>query len=543
MPDLSSAEIRQPTRHLKLGRYRLPIGAPHLKLLRKSIPFWKILDQYRIPSSVLRVPITFPADRFAGTMLSAMCVPDLQGTQGSYSYFFTGPVVEKSVGGREVQVKLEGDRIAGEMLGPENPILPGEVLKAPFTVRLGAGGGATLEISGKQHELPLGAYTDWIQVDFGLGLGLSINGICRFRLLESGERFRLYATPVNIDPSKPVLPISHPQIFSIFLSKLIGRFSTLGLAEDTWALNEGVLDEQAFLDQVDGIHGEREKMFFEMLDRTRRGVLACVFDSTDRVQHMFMRFLDPADPSAPKSEYADVIPDTYARMDTMVARVFDQVDIEDPETLVVVMSDHGFKSFRRGVNLNSWLHQNGYLALKEGKERSGEWFESVDWDKTRAFALGLGGIFINQRGREAKGIVAPEDVKALTDELTAKLNGLVDPLLGKVAIQEAYSADKVFTGPYRDKAPNLIVGYAAGWRASWDGVRGIVDDVVFDDNDKAWSGDHCIDPKLVPGVLIANQNLAANMPEPSIQDIAPTLLDLFGIPTPKHMDGRSLAPA
>jgi predicted AlkP superfamily phosphohydrolase/phosphomutase len=542
LPDLASAEIRQPTRHFKLGRYRIPIGPPQLKLLRKSIPFWKILDQYRIPSSILRVPITFPADRFEGTMLSAMCVPDLQGTQGSYTYFFSGPVQEKSIGGREIKVDVKDGRIEAELEGPDNPIVPGEKLKAPFAVRVDAKEKrATLEISGKEYALPLAEYTDWIQVDFKLGLGLGINGICRFRLLEVESQFRLYVTPINIDPSKPVLPISHPRIFSIFLSKLIGRFSTLGLAEDTWALNEGVLDEKAFLDQVEGIHEEREKMFFEMLSRTPHGVLACVFDSTDRVQHMFMRFLDPRDPSV-KSEFADVIADTYTRMDQMIARVFEEVDIDDPANLVVVMSDHGFKTFRRGVNLNSWLLQNGYLFLKEGVDVSGEWFEGVDWNRTRAFALGLGGIFLNVKGREANGIVEPgAEAKQLTDELATKLTGLVDEAGGGVAIQKAYASEGVFRGPYRDQAPNLIVGYAAGWRASWDGVRGIVNDVVFDDNDKAWSGDHCIDPKLVPGVLFANQMLAEKAPEPSIEDVAPTLLDLFGIPVPKHMDGRSLA--
>ncbi|HVY47476.1 MAG TPA: alkaline phosphatase family protein, partial [Minicystis sp.] len=543
LPDLSSAEIRPPVKSLKLGKYRIPIGKPQLKLLRKSIPFWKILDEYRIPSSILRVPITFPADRFAGTMLSAMCVPDLQGTQGSYTYFYTGPVTEKSIGGREIHVEIKDGKVAGELTGPENPIVPGETLRTTFTVKLGEkGAGAKLVLGDTEHDLPVGKYTDWVEVDFALGLGLKVSGICRFRLIEAAPGFKLYVTPINIDPSKPALPISHPQIFSIFLSKLIGRFSTLGLAEDTWALNEGVLDEKAFLDQVDGIHAEREKMFFEMLSRTPRGVLACVFDSTDRVQHMFMRFLDERGSGEDQAKYRDVIPETYAKMDEMVGRALAKIDVEDPRNLVVVMSDHGFKSFKRGVNLNSWLLANGYMALEEGRTSAGEWFEGVDWTKTKAFALGLGGIFINEKGREAKGIVAPGESAALAAEIAEKLTGLTDPGAdGAVAVQEVYPSERVFKGPYKDRAPNLIVGYAAGWRASWDGVRGIADGVIFDDNDKAWSGDHCIDPKLVPGVFFCNQNLAEKVPEPSIEDVAPTLLDLFGVPVPKHMDGRSLA--
>lgn len=534
LPDLSSAEVKPARRHLAIGPYRIPIGAPRLRLLRKSIPFWRILGRYRVPCAVIRVPITFPPDRFSGMMLSAMCVPDLRGTQGSYTCFTTAAPAGGPTEGSHVKVVVRDGRVSSELEGPENPIRPKQTLKVPFTVEL-APAGATLSISGRTVELPIGRYTDWVPVEFALGLGLRMQGICRFRLIEASPDFRLYVSPINIDPAKPILPISHPRFFSVFLAKLIGRFATLGLAEDTWALNDRVLDEAAFLEQVDDIQEEREKMFFELLRRTKRGVLACVFDSTDRVQHMFMRHLDGGD-----ARWANVIADLYAKMDRLVARVLDEVDIDDDRNLVLVLSDHGFKSFRRGVNLNSWLWQNGYLALKEGLSRSGEWLDGVDWSKTRAFALGLGGIFLNLRGRESQGIVDPDEARPLTDELVQKLSGLVDSDLKQVAVQEVYPAYRVYHGPYKDQAPDLIVGYAAGWRASWEGVRGVVNKVIFDENTKAWSGDHCIDPKLVPGVLFTSCPLGSAAAEPHLVDVAPTLLDLFGVPTPKHMDGRSL---
>jgi predicted AlkP superfamily phosphohydrolase/phosphomutase len=353
-------------------------------------------------------------------------------------------------------------------------------------------------------------------------------------------------TPINIDPENPILPISHPRIFATFLSKLVGRYSTLGLAEDTWALNEGVLDEDAFLEQAWANHAEREGMFFEMLKRTPKGLITCVFDGTDRIQHMFTRYLDDDHPAMQKTnadpKYKTVIEDTYAKMDEMLGRVLKDIDLNDPSTLVAVLSDHGFQNFRRGVNLNSWFLKNGYLALEKGRTESGDWFVGVDWTKTKAFALGLGGVFLNVKGREAKGIVAEEDAKALADEIAAKLTGLVDPENGQVAIQKAYASHKLYDGPYADDAPDLVIGYSAGWRASWDGVRGLANDVVFDDNEKAWSGDHCIDPELVPGVLICNHKLTAK-DKPVISDLAPTLLDLFGIPAPRHMDGKSLVGA
>jgi predicted AlkP superfamily phosphohydrolase/phosphomutase len=216
--------------------------------------------------------------------------------------------------------------------------------------------------------------------------------------------------------------------------------------------------------------------------------------------------------------------------------------VTDPRTLVAVLSDHGFKTFRHGVNLNSWLHQQGYLALQPGCPTSGEWFQHVDWSRTRAFALGLGGIFLNVRGREAEGVIAPgAEAIELADELAARLSGLVDPHTGQVAIQEAFAAHRLYHGPYADQAPDLVVGYAPGWRASWDGVRGLVNDTVFDDTTRAWSGDHCIDPREVPGVLICNQDLRrVDGMSPGIADIAPTLLEAFGIPAPRHMDGRAL---
>jgi predicted AlkP superfamily phosphohydrolase/phosphomutase len=549
MPDLSSAEVRPPRRHLDIGDWRIPLGKPELKLLRKSRPFWEVLGRYQVPCSILRVPITFPPEKFHGTMLSAMCVPDLQGSQGSFTYYSSAGDTGDAIGGQRVAVEIDGDRIESRLRGPANPIRKdGKMVELPFSVTLRrAEKKAILKVGRRKVPLEVGAYSDWVPVVFPLGLGLKLRGICRFRLLEMEPGFRLYVTPINIDPENPILPISHPRFFSVFLSKLVGRFATLGLAEDTWALNEGVIDEKAFLEQAWANHAEREAMFFQMLRRTPKGVIACVFDGTDRIQHMFMRYLDdehPAHARAPNhEEFASVIPDTYQRMDEMVGRVFEQVDMDDPETLVAVLSDHGFQTFRRGINLNSWLIENGYLVLEEGREQSGEWFRGVDWSKTRAFAVGLGGIFLNVEKRESQGVVPAAEANALADELAAKLSGLIDPESGKVAIREVYPAHELYKGPYAEDAPDLIVGYSAGWRASWDGVRGICGGPVFDDNTKAWSGDHCIDPKLVPGVLITNRKLGGADHEPAISDLAPTLLDLFGVPAPRYMDGRSLSPA
>ena len=551
LPDLSSAEVRPPRRHLSLGPYRIPLGRPQVRLLRKSRPFWDELGRHGVPASILRVPITFPAEPFAGTMLSAMCVPDLAGTQGTFTLYSSeaadvaGPIEE---GGRRVRVKVRHERVDSWIEGPANPLRKdGRVARLRLRLDIDRQAGtATARVGRRRVTLRPGAFSDWIPLAFPLGLGLSMRGMCRMRLLDLSP-LRLYLSPINIDPESPVLPISHPRFFSAFLSKLVGRYATLGLAEDTWALNEGVLDEDAFLEQAWDNHAEREAMFFAMLRRTRRGLVACVFDGTDRIQHMFTRYADPEHPArddeARARRYRSVIDDTYCRMDEMVGRVLAEVDPSDPDNLVAVLSDHGFKTFRRGINLNAWLLEQGYLHLEEGRLESDTWLGGVDWSRTRAFALGLGGIFLNIEGREAHGIVPPGEAPRLADEIASRLDALLDPAVGRPAIRKAHPSHRLYRGPYAGEAPDILVGYAAGWRVSWDGARGIAGGEVFSDNTRAWSGDHCIDPELVPGVLIASQPLGCEVPGPRIIDLAPTMLELFGIPPPRYMDGSSLLKA
>jgi predicted AlkP superfamily phosphohydrolase/phosphomutase len=280
-------------------------------------------------------------------------------------------------------------------------------------------------------------------------------------------------------------------------------------------------------------------MFFNALAKTKKGTVICVFETTDSIQHMFWRYLDKAHPAlrAAASELSpQVIEDLYVRMDGFIGRVMGKLD---PRSALIVMSDHGFKSFRRGVNLNSWLLAQGYLTLREGKTASGEWFKDVDWGRTRAYAMGLGGLYLNLKGREANGIVAPgEESRVLKEELRSKLTGLRDDVSGEIAITEAYDRDRVYSGPYAPNAPDLIIGYNQGFRASWDSVTGKVDSTVFEDNIKSWSGDHCIDPRHVPGVFFFSRKVPAKMP--SIMDVAPTVLTLFGLPVPAYMDGRPL---
>jgi predicted AlkP superfamily phosphohydrolase/phosphomutase len=541
LPSLSSAQVRGSKRTLKVGKYAIPLGRPRVRLLRKGIPFWHFLARSGIFCSVIRVPITFPPEKFNGVLLSGMCVPDLQGSQGTFSFYSTaGSGTQPVEGGVRIPLLAADGWLRSYIPGPDNPLVrrKREQLRIEFRLRPdGAHDGAELELNGRRLFLRRGEYSDWIELKFKAGLQVTIHGICRFYLKTLAPYVELYASPVNIDPGRPALPISHPLIYSVYLSKLLGPYATLGLAEDTWALNEGALDDEAFLKQCYLIQDERERMFFDALEKTRRGLCICVFDITDRIQHMFWRYLAPGHPPGCSaqggSRYAGVIEELYERMDELVGRILERA----PDAVLMVVSDHGFKSFTRGVNINSWLWQNGYLALKEGVRPGGPWFAGVDWQRTRAYALGLNGLYVNQSGREPQGIVSPgKETQQLKQELAEKLRGLVDPATGRAPITQVFDRDRAFRGPYRENAPDLILGYAEGYRAGWDSVTGRVTETTFEQNSKAWSGDHCVDPRLVPGVLFSNRKLTCE--SPAIVDVAPSVLEWFGVPLPAYLDGK-----
>lgn len=541
MPMLSSAETMTLPKTLNLGFAKLPFGTEAVqRSLQKSQPFWKLLGDARVWSSIIRVPITFPPQKFKnGTLLSGMCVPDIQGTQGSFSFYSTKPrPAGQHIGGQQYQIRRSGNVIESKLTGPAGK---DGAMKCPFKVELDdAKKRAKITVGDTTCEVGVKEYTPWMVVPFD-----GLTGIARLYIQTwDAEHFELYVTPININPDNPVMPISHPFVYAIYLAKLHGQYATLGLAEDTWALNERVIDEEAFLKQAWLICDERKKQLWDVLDKTKKGFVTVVFDTSDRISHMFYRFLDPTHPAnrnstpAEMAKYKDVIPETYAEMDKLVGELLAKVG-DDKDTAIAIISDHGFCNFRRGVNLNTWLKENGYLVLKDGAETSPDWFAKVDWTKTRAFTLGLTGVFINRKGREAHGIVekGPEMDK-LCRELKEKLEALVDPLDGQKVVKEAFITHEVHKGPYADMAPELLIGYHKGFRHSWDCATGAVSKSVFTDNTKSWSGDHCVDPRLVPGVFWSNRKI--NTDKPRLMDMAPTVLDVFGVNAPAYMQGSPL---
>lgn len=535
LPELSSTRTES-GRVFRLGPIEIPLGGPRTLIARRSQPFWKILGKHGVFSTVLRVPISYPPEPFEGLILSAMCTPDLRGTQGSFTFYSTRKQRETQEGGEFVNVRVEGDLISAELAGPKDPKSKEDrVLRCPFKLRLNRqDNSAELSIGDKSCKLELNRFSDWIEIPFKFGWNKKIFGICRFCLRELSEEVGLYVSPINVHPEMPALSISHPLYFSRWIAKANGLFGTLGLMEDTWGRNEFVLDDRRFLDQAYLTHAEREKMFFKALEKTRRGTCICVFDASDRIQHMFWRYMDPKHP-APRegSEFDQTIPEMYAKMDALLGRTLDSIKNDD---LLIVLSDHGFASFRRCFNLNTWLIKEGYMTLKEGAKFGSDYLQDVDWSKTRAYGLGLAGFYINRAGRERNGIVPDNEFESLKAEIAAKLEQVRDPVGESVVISKVYDSLKSYRGLYTEEAPDLIVGYAPGYRVSWESVTGGIEQEVFSDNVKAWSGDHHVDPKLVPGILFSNRPIKSEAP--SILDLAPTVLDVFAIKPPTYMEGR-----
>lgn len=484
-------------------------------LLRMSKPFWNLLGKYGIRSTVLRVPITYPPERLDGRLLSGMCVPDLRGSQGSYTVMAPAGFDSQFTGGIGcVLIKKKQSCWTGSISGPEG--------SKPVEVLLNQGKGENWHIVSGDEQLTVttGKLSDWLGLCYKSGR-TKVKGIARFRVTSGPV---VYCTALHVDPSSPVLPLSHPVHYSRYLAGAIGQFATLGLAEDTWALSNGHLDETGFLDMAWAYYHERRKMFTNALTNGKDGLTVCVFDTSDRIQHMFWG--DGREPGS-------VIHNMYLEMDKLVGETADRLKKDQK---LVVLSDHGFTSFHTCVDFNRWLVDNGYMVLNEGVETIDASYHGVNWSKTKAYAMGLSGINLNIKGREGKGIVEKSEVDSLKNELREKLLGLKDRETSVIA--SVKFATDIYSGGYVDRSPDIIPGTNTGYRADWGCVTGCVGSKTIYPNSRHWNGDHCHDSELVKGVLFTNWKHTTE--EPSIVDIAPSVLKMLGVSPPAYMDGRVL---
>jgi len=522
--------------------------APTAVNLRRGTPIWRHLSDAGIPSTILRCPCTFPPDHFRGRMLSGMGVPDVRGGLGTPTFYTTDTSIQAGESEIVVHVNFaDGERMDTHLIGPRHPRTRADA-HLPLRLQVDrAGRRVVVRSSGEPQELEIAEreWSDWLTVRFKLGLFQSVRGAVRFFLKSIEPEFALYASPVNFDCRAPMFPVSSPDDFAGELSDSIGLFHTAGMVEDHTGLSNGRFDEHAFLRQCADVWRERESMLLHELQRGENGLFFCLFDTPDRVQHMFWRFRESSHPAnragsenGPYNEFSNVIEEEYRRCDAVVGNVLEFVD---DSTLLIALSDHGFGSFRRGVNLNTWLHQKGLLFLKPGTQpgaETAEFFNGVDWSRTKAYSLGLGGVYFNRAGREGEGIVDEAEADSLGRHLAEELTGLIDDEQQAIAVRSVVPRSRVYSGASVGNAPDLLVNFSRGYRASWGNSLGGLSETVFEDNVKRWAGDHIVDPAEVPGVLFTNKPVCSD--RPGLLDMAPTISAALGVKPAPAMEGQPI---
>ncbi|NIM58687.1 MAG: hypothetical protein GTO16_07055 [Candidatus Aminicenantes bacterium] len=543
-PVFSASETTEAKKTVRIGNLILPLSGGEVINMRKGKAFWQILEDYDIPATVFKIPANYPPVATKQRTISGMGTPDILGSYGIFNYYTTetkelkadiggGRIHEVSVIANKVEAKLPGpvntfksDRPESEIdikvfIDPINPV-------------------AKISLQNQEFILKEGEWSSWKRIDFRMIPTQSVSGICMFYLKQVRPNFKLYISPVNIDPGRAALPISTPKGYAEELEKIFGPFFTKGLPADTKALDNEVLNDGEFLEQDDLVLRERLEMFDYELARFSSGLLFYYVSSTDQRQHMFWRLIDKEHPSydpALAKKYGNTIENIYKETDKILAKATEKAD---KDTVLIVMSDHGFSPFRRSFNLNTWLKENGYHTLinpfKQGRE---DLFMNTNWSRTKAYSFGLNSLYINQKGREAEGIVKRGTEKeALVREIAQELENFRDPKTGERPVLRAYIAKDVYQGPYVDIAPDIIVGYNHGYRTSWAAPLGRIPKEIIEDNKEKWSGDHCMDPEVVPGILLTNRKIEAE--SPALYDLTPTILKIFGVEIPKEIRGKPI---
>ena len=490
-----------PGREWDVFGLRIPITGGAIVNRRAGEPFWLAAEKSGLRPSVLRVPVTFPPDDIS-RMLSGMGVPDLLGTQGTFTIYSVRDLEGENA--RTLKVLPVNGRVETRFEGPTHPLKQApEPLAVPLSIEATGASQVRIELDGTELTLSVGEWSDWVPLRFSVAWLVGIRAIVRLHLVSAFPDLQLYVSPINLDPRDPVQPISSPPGYAEDLAERIGLYHTIGMPEETWSLNEEMISDRAYLDMVETILAEREAMLFDTLDQNDSALVVAVFVQTDRVSHMFYRGLDEQHPlyetSSPEARGA--IEWIYSEADRVLGKTMDRLS---PDDRVIVLSDHGFNSFRRSVHLNRWLVEQGYMALKTGEPESESLFSNVNWTRTSAYAIGLNGIYLNLANRERLGIVRSGQADKLKNELIERLTGFVDPETGARVVNNAWIAGEIYDGNEVEDAPDLVIGYSEGYRASWQTALGGVPGPLVQDNDRNWSGDHCVDPALVPGVLFTS---------------------------------------
>jgi len=525
---------------LKAGGLQVPVLGSGVVRLRHGTPFWRHLSEAGIPASLYKVPADFPATGCGARTLSGLGTTDLRGeVSNSFSYYTDQPPAGSStvLKSRVFTVIPTDGKVVARLYGPANPwSSAGEKLTCPFTAHISSDGEALLlEVCGQRVLLRRGEWSDWVPVEFPHPTG-RVPGMVRFYAKQIRPHFQLYVSPVNVDPARPVLPIASPRRFSRSIARAIGRFYTQGWPTEFGARIAGVFDDDEYLAQAELVWRERARLFDYAWEHYDGGFLFFYFCLSDLNSHMFWRAQDPKNPMYSEQlarRHGDVILRTYRRLDGVLGRVLATMPAE---SALVVMSDHGFAPLRRRICVNRWLEKEGLLVLRRPRGADGEGeVAEARWSRTAAYQIGLNGLYLNRRGREREGILSSSEADELARRIQKKLPAFRDPATGQRPVRRVMRREEVYHGPHAERAPDLIIGYAAGYRG-FDATGRVAREVITTVNDP-WTGTHMSDPAVVPALLISNRPL--RVPAPRLGDLGRSICALFGVRT-RGMPGREV---
>ena len=538
----------------------IPESQPGAINRREGIPFWEAAARAGFKTQVVHVPVTFPANDFAeGHMLSGLGVPDMSGRIGK-PFFFTSELDFKKSGENEFSidvVRLEDNRgiIQTKIVGPPNKLFgTPPFISTPLTLTVADDRKSmSFDVSGQHFTMRQGEWSGWKSFVFAFNSLIKLRGISRFYVISIEPEIKIYLSPINFDPASlpPGFRISTPPQWAPELAKQFGPYKTMGWAIDTWAIADGFANEQMFWDDMQWTVKQYRTMYDSFLQSDNDLLVQC-FEFPDRVAHVFWRFIDPQHPAydaALAARWGDGILRSYQLMDAIVGDAMKAAEAH--QAALIVLSDHGFSTWRKSVNYNTWLVQNGYLSVRSGvqvKDRNvemlfdqGQFWENVDWTKSRAYSLGLGDVYINLKGREAQGTVNPgAEYEQLKQELKSRLAAMVDPENGARPVSRVFAREDIYRKFDPNMIPDLFVTNNEGYRVAWQSSLGGIQKNLIEPNKQVWSGDHCsLDPELVKGIFFYNRKLASSRP-PYIADIYPTVLGLLGVKAPYELDGVEL---
>ena len=451
-------------------------------------------------------PALFPANPASPVRtIPGLGTPDIRGQLGVGTFFTVDPQIKKRKNQVGLLVAQDGGRYIGEIPGPVLKNRSGvNTLKIPLIIDLLDHQSVRITIAGKSLELKKGNWSPILEIKFKAGPFFYIHAITRVILTELKPTLSLYFLPIQIHPMHPTWRYGNPPGFIKQSWNNGGSFLSLGWPQDTNGLEENCITDEQFLALCKSIDTEREVVLTAHLNQFKSGLLGIVFDSLDRVQHMFRR------------DRPDIVEQWYIHLDNMVGRIFSRLEkVGTGKAQFYVLSDHGFSDFRYKVNLNYWLIKNGYMALKNDDGAAD--FSNVNWKQTKAYAVGLNSLYLNIAGREGLGSVTADRIEPLLEKLMQELSHWYGPD-DRVVMKRVIPKHEAFSGPLVRFGPDVVLGYSSGYRASSETGLGKWNDSYFEINHDHWGADHCVDASEVPGIIIGTRDLQ-NFPNPSYRDI------------------------